>query len=138
MYQPYSQDFSVLWYICLIPISYFITNPLLLHFTVQLDKSPTVGSIECSDHKRRALATKSLTTNLHDSNFCDLFPELVKVSHTRFSDQILHANLTLIYLQKIKTELDGKKSREGATSSRKRESQTEMYLSDSESDSFSE
>ncbi|XP_065219347.1 ubiquitin-conjugating enzyme E2 J2-like [Planococcus citri] len=81
-----------------------------------LDKSPTVGSVECSDNKRRALATKSLSTNLLDSTFCDLFPELVK---------------------KIKSELDGKKPKEETTTSRKRESQ-EMYSSDLESDSFSD
>lgn len=53
-----------------------------------LEKSPTLGSIECSDYERRVLAVQSLSTNLQDRNFCDLFPELV---------------------EKIKTELDRRK-----------------------------
>lgn len=51
----------------------------MLKFTLQLEKSPTLGSIECSDYERRRLAEKSLETILQDRNFCDLFPELAKV-----------------------------------------------------------
>ncbi|KAK7579924.1 hypothetical protein V9T40_000553 [Parthenolecanium corni] len=47
-----------------------------------LEKSPTLGSIECSDYERRRLAEKSLETILQDRNFCDLFPELAKTVRT--------------------------------------------------------
>lgn len=57
----------------------------LLSFMVE--KNPTMGSIDTSDREKRLLAQKSLEFNLRDKIFCDLFPDLVKVSMN-----IIHQN----------------------------------------------
>ncbi|KAM8956281.1 ubiquitin-conjugating enzyme E2 J2 isoform 1-T2 [Lycaon pictus] len=48
----------------------------LLSFMVE--KGPTLGSIETSDFTKRQLAAQSLTFNLKDKVFCELFPEVVE------------------------------------------------------------
>lgn len=49
-------------------------------FILQIEKSPTLGSIETPDYEKRLLASQSLEYNLKDSVFCELFPETVSVS----------------------------------------------------------
>ena len=41
-----------------------------------LETTPTTGSIESSDFKKRILAKESLQFNLRDNLFCELFPDL--------------------------------------------------------------
>ncbi|XP_049843951.1 ubiquitin-conjugating enzyme E2 J2 [Schistocerca gregaria] len=48
----------------------------LLSFMIE--KSPTLGSIESSDHEKRVLAAQSLEFNLKDKIFRELFPDLVE------------------------------------------------------------
>lgn len=43
-----------------------------------LEKSPTLGSIETSDHTKRQLSAQSGPFNLNNATFCELFPDLVK------------------------------------------------------------
>lgn len=47
---------------------------------MQLENSPTMGSIEMTDYERRQLAAQSLDTNVRDENFCELFPDLTTVT----------------------------------------------------------
>ncbi|KAM8868192.1 ubiquitin-conjugating enzyme E2 J2 isoform X2 [Synchiropus splendidus] len=47
----------------------------LLSFMVE--KGPTLGSIETSDYTKRQLSAQSLTFNLKDKVFCELFPDVV-------------------------------------------------------------
>lgn len=47
---------------------------------LQIEKSPTLGSIETPDYEKRLLATQSLEYNLKDSMFCELFPDTVSVN----------------------------------------------------------
>ncbi|KAG8288124.1 ubiquitin-conjugating enzyme E2 J2 isoform X2 [Homalodisca vitripennis] len=46
------------------------------------DRSPTLGSIEASEYERRNLAVQSLAFNLQDTQFCELFPDLVDTIKT--------------------------------------------------------
>ena len=46
---------------------------------VQLEKSPTLGSIETSDEEKRYLAEQSVSFNLKDKIFVELFPDIVEV-----------------------------------------------------------
>ncbi|XP_051932499.1 ubiquitin-conjugating enzyme E2 J2 [Hippocampus zosterae] len=48
----------------------------LLSFMVE--KGPTLGSIETSDHTKRQLSAQSLAFNLKDKVFCELFPDVVE------------------------------------------------------------
>ncbi|XP_033822393.1 ubiquitin-conjugating enzyme E2 J2 [Periophthalmus magnuspinnatus] len=48
----------------------------LLSFMVE--KGPTLGSIETSDFTKRQLSAQSLTFNLKDKVFCELFPDVVE------------------------------------------------------------
>lgn len=41
-----------------------------------LETTPTTGSIESSDFKKRSLAKESIQFNLRDNLFCELFPDL--------------------------------------------------------------
>ena len=43
-----------------------------------LEKSPTFGSIETSDYEKRHLAQQSLSFNLKDNVFMELFPDIVE------------------------------------------------------------
>ena len=49
-------------------------------FFLQLEKSPTFGSIETSDSEKRQLAQQSLSFNLKNKIFIELFPETTEVS----------------------------------------------------------
>lgn len=49
----------------------------------QLEKSPTLGSIETSDYDKRQFAYQSLEFNLKDKQFCDLFPDTVSSIQVR-------------------------------------------------------
>lgn len=40
-----------------------------------LEKSPTFGSIETSDYEKRQLAQQSLSYNIKNKTFCELFPD---------------------------------------------------------------
>lgn len=46
---------------------------------LQIEKSPTLGSINTTDYEKRQLAWQSLEYNLRDKMFCELFPETVEV-----------------------------------------------------------
>ena len=46
---------------------------------LQLEKSPTLGSIETTDVEKRYLAQQSAEFNLQKKTFCDLFPEVAEV-----------------------------------------------------------
>jgi len=52
----------------------------LFVFKIQLENSPTMGSIEMTDYERRQLAAQSLESNTRDENFCELFPDLTMVT----------------------------------------------------------
>jgi len=52
---------------------------MLICFKLQLENSPTMGSIEMTDYERRQLAAQSLESNIRDENFCELFPDLTIV-----------------------------------------------------------
>ncbi|EDV43676.1 uncharacterized protein Dana_GF18607 [Drosophila ananassae] len=43
-----------------------------------LESTPTLGSIESSTYEKQMYAQKSLAFNLRNSNFCELFPEMVE------------------------------------------------------------
>lgn len=43
----------------------------------QIEKSPTLGSIETSDYEKKQLAFQSLEYNIRNKVFCELFPETV-------------------------------------------------------------
>ena len=45
----------------------------------QLEKSPTLGSLETNDFEKRTLALKSIEFNLKDKDVLDLFPDEVEV-----------------------------------------------------------
>jgi len=64
-------------------------------FTLQLEKSPTLGSIESSDFEKRSFAYKSLEFNLKDKFVLDLFPSVVEVS------QVLTALPKAAHLMKL-------------------------------------
>ncbi|KAL7728126.1 hypothetical protein ACLKA6_002262 [Drosophila palustris] len=42
-----------------------------------LESTPTLGSIESSNYDKQMLAQKSLAFNLRNTNFCELFPDIV-------------------------------------------------------------
>jgi len=44
----------------------------------QLESTPTLGSIESSNYDKQMFAQKSLAFNLRNTNFCELFPEIVE------------------------------------------------------------
>lgn len=46
-------------------------------FPLQLESTPTLGSIESSNYDKQMFAQKSLAFNLRNSNFCELFPDIV-------------------------------------------------------------
>ena len=46
---------------------------------LQLEKSPTLGSIETTDHEKRCLSEQSLKFNLGDKIFNELFPDIASV-----------------------------------------------------------
>jgi len=46
---------------------------------IQLEKSPTLGSVETSDEEKRYLAEQSAQFNLKDKIFVELFPDIVEV-----------------------------------------------------------
>jgi ubiquitin-conjugating enzyme E2 J2 len=50
---------------------------------LQLEKSPTLGSIETTDHEKRCLAEQSLKFNLGDKIFNELFPDIAIVKNTQ-------------------------------------------------------
>jgi hypothetical protein len=50
---------------------------------LQLEKSPTLGSIETTDHEKRCLAEQSLKFNLGDKIFNELFPDIAIVKNTK-------------------------------------------------------
>lgn len=43
-----------------------------------LEKHPTLGSLETSDHTKRQLAAQSNSFNLNDKIFCELFPDIAE------------------------------------------------------------
>ncbi|XP_017047207.1 ubiquitin-conjugating enzyme E2 J2 [Drosophila ficusphila] len=43
-----------------------------------LESTPTLGSIESSNYDKQMYAQKSLAFNLRNTNFCELFPEMVE------------------------------------------------------------
>ncbi|XP_022212709.1 ubiquitin-conjugating enzyme E2 J2 [Drosophila obscura] len=43
-----------------------------------LESTPTLGSIESSNYDKQVLAQKSLAFNLRNTNFCELFPDIVE------------------------------------------------------------
>jgi ubiquitin-conjugating enzyme E2 J2 len=49
-------------------------------YFLQLEKSPTLGSIETTDHEKRCLAEQSLKFNLGDKIFNELFPDIATVN----------------------------------------------------------
>lgn len=51
----------------------------LIILYLQIEKSPTLGSINTTDYEKRQLAAQSLEYNLRDKMFCELFPETVEV-----------------------------------------------------------
>jgi len=53
-----------------------------------LETTPTTGSIESSDLKKRTLARESLDYNLRDSLFCELFPDLEEKFRTMIATNI--------------------------------------------------
>ncbi|KAL1452661.1 hypothetical protein WDU94_006868 [Cyamophila willieti] len=50
----------------------------------------TVGSVDMSDEKRRKLVVESFKFNLNNSNFCQLFPELVQVAQDELDSREAH------------------------------------------------
>lgn len=52
---------------------------LIIVLRLQIEKSPTLGSINTTDYEKRQLAAQSLEYNLRDKMFCELFPETVEV-----------------------------------------------------------
>ncbi|KAH8271176.1 hypothetical protein KR018_000808 [Drosophila ironensis] len=44
----------------------------------QLESTPTLGSIESSNYDKQMFAQKSLAFNIRNTNFCELFPEIVE------------------------------------------------------------
>lgn len=46
-------------------------------FGHQLESTPTLGSFESSNYEKQMFAQKSLAFNLRNSNFCELFPDIV-------------------------------------------------------------
>ncbi|KAG7155080.1 ubiquitin-conjugating enzyme E2 J2-like [Homarus americanus] len=57
----------------------------LLSFMVE--KSPTVGSIETSDYEKRQLAQQSLSFNLKDKVFAELFPDTMEVIQNKLTQR---------------------------------------------------
>jgi hypothetical protein len=53
-----------------------------------LETTPTTGSIESSDLKKRTLAKESLDYNLRDGLFCELFPDLEEKFRTIIATNI--------------------------------------------------
>lgn len=52
-----------------------------------LEKSPTFGSIETSDYEKRHLAQQSLTFNLKDKVFTELFPDTVEEIQVKIDER---------------------------------------------------
>lgn len=44
-----------------------------------------------TDYERRQLAAQSLESNVHDENFCELFPELTMVKFANMSSGPFHS-----------------------------------------------
>lgn len=60
---------------------------------LQLEKSPTLGSIDTTDFDKRQLAYRSLDFNLTSNVFCELFPEIVeKIQVSDFSCNVRFSN----------------------------------------------
>lgn len=55
-----------------------------LNNVIQLEKSPTLGSVETSDEEKRYLAEQSAQFNLKDKIFVELFPDIVEVGYILF------------------------------------------------------
>ncbi|KZC04491.1 PREDICTED: ubiquitin-conjugating enzyme E2 J2-like [Dufourea novaeangliae] len=56
-----------------------VSTILIGLLSFMIEKSPTLGSINTSDYKKKQLAAQSLEYNLRDKMFCELFPETVEV-----------------------------------------------------------
>lgn len=52
-----------------------------------LERAPTMGSIETSEHEKRVLAARSHSVNLDNKHFRELFPDLVRVSREMVKEQ---------------------------------------------------
>ncbi|XP_053137354.1 ubiquitin-conjugating enzyme E2 J2 [Hemicordylus capensis] len=62
----------------------------LLSFMVE--KGPTLGSIETSEFTKRQLASQSLTFNVKDKVFCELFPDVVEeIKQKQKAQEELHS-----------------------------------------------
>ncbi|XP_022666892.1 ubiquitin-conjugating enzyme E2 J2-like isoform X1 [Varroa jacobsoni] len=54
-------------------------GPILLGLqSFMCENTPTLGSVESSDHEKRLLAEQSIEFNLRDRQFCELFPKLAE------------------------------------------------------------
>lgn len=51
----------------------------MISYILQLEKSPTLGSIETTDAEKKSLAIKSIEFNLKDKVVAELFPEEMEV-----------------------------------------------------------
>ena len=65
--------------------SWSVSTILTGLLSFMLETTPTTGSIESSDMKKRKLAKESLEFNLRDNIFCELFPDLVNTFNTIIS-----------------------------------------------------
>lgn len=54
-------------------------NNIFFPSKLQIENSPTLGSITTTDYEKKHLAAQSLEYNLKDKLFCELFPETVSV-----------------------------------------------------------
>jgi len=52
-----------------------------------LERAPTMGSVETSEHEKRVFASKSHSFNLTNKHFCELFPDLVRASRQLVQEQ---------------------------------------------------
>ncbi|XP_030748123.1 ubiquitin-conjugating enzyme E2 J2-like [Sitophilus oryzae] len=59
-----------------------------------LEKSPTLGSIETSDYDKQQFAYLSIDFNLKDSQFCDLFPDVVSDMQAKLQKRIKTEEIT--------------------------------------------
>lgn len=55
----------------------FFVNQTSDFYVFQIEKSPTLGSIETSDYEKKQFALQSLEFNLRNKIFCELFPDTV-------------------------------------------------------------
>lgn len=84
--------------------------PFLCSF--QLERSPTLGSIDTTDAEKRLLAEQSLEFNLRDKIFVELFPGIVEVSAQHLISDIGVSNLLSFFgvMQKLQKELELRKA----------------------------